>query len=217
MVHKNSRLEKYLFVGAHPDDIELGAGGTLAKALANGIECHSAVLSDFKNLSAKGQGVTNSQVGEESIAAQLQLGMKRKDIYFYSFPVRNFEDSRQDILQVLIDNFQGNQYTRIFIPNTLDIHQDHKVVATEAIRAFKFSSLFGYELPWNNVDSNINFYNILEQSQVNLKVNSLKLFISQKNRFYFAEDKIMTIMKFRGLQVGAEAAEAFEVIRYVAT
>jgi LmbE family N-acetylglucosaminyl deacetylase len=217
MVHKNSGLEKYLFVGAHPDDIELGAGGTLAKALANGIECHSAVFSDFKNLSAKGQGVTNSQVGEESIAAQLQLGMKRKDIYFYSFPVRNFEDSRQDILQVLIDNFQGNQYTHIFIPNTLDIHQDHKVVATEAIRAFKFSSLFGYELPWNNVHSNINFYNILEQSQVNLKVNSLKLFISQKNRFYFAEDKIMTIMKFRGLQIGAEAAEAFEVIRYVAT
>jgi LmbE family N-acetylglucosaminyl deacetylase len=143
--------------------------------------------------------------------------MKIEDIHFYSFPVRNFENYRQDILQILIDNFQINQYTHIFIPNSLDIHQDHKVVSNEAIRAFKFSSIFGYELPWNNVDSNINFYNILEKSHVDLKIESLKFFISQTNRFYFADDKIASIIKFRGLQVGVDAAEAFEVIRYVAT
>jgi LmbE family N-acetylglucosaminyl deacetylase len=213
----NPKIKKFLFVGAHPDDIELGAGGSLAKALANDIECHSAVFSDFKNLPTNGEGVTNSQVREESIAAQLHLGMKIEDIHFYSFPVRNFENYRQDILQILIDNFQRNRYTHIFIPNSLDIHQDHKVVSNEAIRAFKFSSIFGYELPWNNVDSNINFYNILEKSHVDLKIESLKFFISQTNRFYFAGDKIASIIKFRGLQVGVDAAEAFEVIRYVAT
>lgn len=215
MIRTETILDKYLFVGAHPDDIELGAGGTLAKAVANGIECHSVIFSDFKSSSPSGEDVINPKVSEESIAAQLLLGMKIENIYFYSFPVRNFENHRQIILQILIDDFQDNKYTHVFIPNTLDIHQDHSVVSTESIRAFKFGSLFGYELPWNNLESKINFFNILQESQVKLKINALKLFKSQQNRFYFTEDNLTSVMKFRGLQVGAEAAEAFEVIRYV--
>jgi LmbE family N-acetylglucosaminyl deacetylase len=217
MIDKSTKSEKYLFLGAHPDDIELGAGGTLAKSLANRIECHTAIFSDFQNLTAAGGNSHDSQVFQESIAAQLLLGMAQEDIHFYSFSVRSFENFRQEILQILIDKFLKNQYTHVFIPNTLDIHQDHKVISNEAIRAFKFCSVLGYELPWNNIESKVNLYNILNESHVTLKLSCLKMFKSQKDRFYFAEEKLTSIIKFRGLQIGAEAAEAFEVIRYVAS
>jgi LmbE family N-acetylglucosaminyl deacetylase len=217
MNDKTTKSEKYLFLGAHPDDIELGAGGTLAKSLANRIECHTAVFSDFQSLTPAASNSHNSQVCQESIAAQLVLGMAQEDVHFYSFPVRTFENFRQEILQILIDKFLKNQYTHVFIPNTLDIHQDHKIVSNEAIRAFKFCSVLGYELPWNNIESKVNYYNVLNESHVALKLNSLKMFSSQKNRFYFSEEKLTSVIKFRGLQIGAESAEAFEVIRYVAS
>ena len=217
MSDKSINSDKYLFLGAHPDDIELGAGGTLAKALAHRIECHTAIFSDFSNSTSAVNNPHNSQVCQESIAAQLVLGMAQEDIQFYSFPVRTFEDFRQEILQTLIDKFLKNNYTHVFVPNTLDIHQDHKVVSNEAIRAFKFCSVLGYELPWNNIESKVNFYNILNDSDVALKLSSLKMFNSQKDRFYFTEEKLTSVIKFRGLQIGAESAEAFEVIRYVAS
>jgi LmbE family N-acetylglucosaminyl deacetylase len=213
MKNQDLKVEKYLFLGAHPDDIELGAGASMAKAIEDGIECHSVIFSDFKNLLS--DKITDSQVCEESIAAQMVLGMSRSDIHFHSFPVRRFDEFRQEILQILIDKSQENHYSHIFIPSTLDIHQDHKVVCNEAIRAFKFNSLLGYELPWNNVTSKINFYNRIENSHLDLKIRSLGEFASQKNRFYFSTDAIAAVVKFRGLQIGVEHAEGFEIIRYV--
>jgi LmbE family N-acetylglucosaminyl deacetylase len=213
MKDKDMKLEKYLFLGAHPDDIELGAGASLAKAIENGISCHSVIFADFRNLLSDKKA--DSEVWEESISAQLILGMSKSDITFHSFPVRRFDEFRQEILQILIDISQENHYSHIFIPNTLDIHQDHKVVSNEAIRAFKFNSLLGYELPWNNIESKINYYNKLEKSHLELKIRSLGEFSSQKERFYFSKTTISSIAKFRGLQIGVENAEGFEVIRYV--
>ena len=213
MRSKEIKLEKYLFLGAHPDDIELGAGASMAKALEIGIECHSVIFSDFKNLQS--DKITESQICDESIAAQSILGMSKRNIHFHNFPVRRFEEFRQEILQILIDISHENNYSHIFIPNTLDIHQDHKVVSREAVRAFKFTSILGYELPWNNIESRNNFYNILEKSHLELKIRSLREFASQRDRFYFSETTISSIVKFRGLQIGVENAEGFELIRYV--
>ena len=36
------------------------------------------------------------------------------------------------------------------IPSESDVHQDHQTIYNESIRAFKFSSILGYEMPWNN-------------------------------------------------------------------
>jgi LmbE family N-acetylglucosaminyl deacetylase len=115
----------------------------------------------------------------------------------------------------MIDNYVNEKFDCVFLPSTFDIHQDHIVVAKEAIRAFKFTTLLGYELPWNNLKSEMNYFNILDSDYVELKLEALAQFESQRNRFYFDRDAIKAAMRFRGLQVGANYSEAFEIIRCV--
>jgi LmbE family N-acetylglucosaminyl deacetylase len=203
---------KYLFIGAHPDDIEFGAGATIAKAISLGIDCHTLVLSDCQETLGSSGGAGLSLI-EESTNALSELGVPAKNMSWYQFPVRRFTESRQDILSLLIEDFRGRGWDRVYIPNMDDIHQDHSVVNIEAVRAFKFTTVLGYELPWNNLKLNVSTFNLVSEVEVQKKVSAIKKFVSQTNRFYASEDKIRTVLRFRGLQVNSEHAEAFETIR----
>ena len=205
---------KCLFIGAHPDDIEFGAGATIAKAISLGVDCHTLVLSDCQETLGS-SGNTKLSLIEESTNALSELGVPTKNMNWYQFPVRRFTESRQDILSLFIQDFRDRGWDRVYIPNMDDIHQDHSVVSTEAIRAFKFTTVLGYELPWNNLKSNISSFNLVSELEVQKKVSAIKKFTSQRNRFYASEDKVRTILRFRGLQVNFEYAEAFETIRYI--
>jgi LmbE family N-acetylglucosaminyl deacetylase len=207
-------VEKYLFVGAHPDDIEFGAGATLAKAVEAGIECHTIVFSNCAeslNIVEKNENLLIS----ESQQALKILGVNPANMHWFNHKVRNFGLSRQEILQTLIDQFISGGWDRIFIPNTKDIHQDHAVISQECARAFKFSTLLGYELPWNNYESQATFYNVLAETSVSRKLEALEQFASQRNRFYASSKSIKSVLQFRGLQVQCDFAEAFQVIRMI--
>ncbi len=207
-------MKKYLFVGAHPDDIEFGAGATLAKSVMTNVECHAIVFSNCHE--SLDSGTTDKKtLVIESQKALLKLGLKDHQIRFLDFPVRNFPESRQDILQVLFDVNREHSFDRVFAPCTYDIHQDHQVIAIETLRAFKFSTVLGYELPWNNLESKLQFFNGVNDNQVQLKREALSEFNSQKGRFYSGPDKVETILKFRGLQANLDFAEAFEVLRWI--
>jgi hypothetical protein len=207
-------MEKHLFVGAHPDDIEFGCGGTIAKAITEGIDCHTLVFSDCHetlqetNLSAK-------SIVNESIEALRSLGISVENMNWYNFPVRKFEMYKTEILDILVQDFRELNWTKIYIPNRFDVHQDHSVITEECMRALKFASIYGYELPWNNFESNINVYNILNDDQVLSKIEAIRKFKSQKTRFYSLDTKIRAVVSFRGLQVNAEFAEGFESIRLI--
>lgn len=203
---------KFLFLGAHPDDIELGAGGTIAKARRLQIECESLILSDCRQ-NLIGESVTQDQLIKETISAHKVLGVSENSISFFDFPVRNFNSFRQDILQVLIEKSKNMIWDKIFIPNSTDIHQDHQVLSVEARRAFKTQSLLGYELPWNNIESKINIFNSLSIEDVTLKIQALSEFKSQQNREYMKPDAIRSILGFRGVQIKEEYCEGFEAIR----
>jgi hypothetical protein len=75
--------------------------------------------------------------------------------------------------------------------------------------------VLGYELPWNNLESKLQFFNGVNDNQVQLKREALSEFNSQKGRFYSGPDKVETILKFRGLQANLDFAEAFEVLRWI--
>ena len=143
------------------------------------------------------------------------LGVEQKFVKILDFPVRNFGQFRQEILQVLIDINKHEVWEKIFLPSSQDIHQDHQVLATEAIRAFKTHSLFGYELPWNNIESRINSYNTLSKEEVKLKINALAQFNSQRHRFYMNPELIESSLRFRGMQILRDYCESFELIRLI--
>ena len=101
------------------------------------------------------------------------------------------------------------------MPSSFDIHQDHKVLQVEAIRAFKFATILGYELPWNNLESKMSYYNVISNEDLQLKKTAISEFYSQSDRFYAKRDRVEVTLKFRGLQINKEYAEAFEVIRWI--
>jgi hypothetical protein len=92
------------------------------------------------------------------------------------------------------------------------------VVAKEMVRAFKnSSSIISYELPWNHTEFDNQLFIKLAGRQIDRKVELLSCYRSQVRleRPYFSSDFIHGWARMRGGQVGAEYAEAFEVIRWI--
>nr|HPI00368.1 hypothetical protein [Chitinophagaceae bacterium] len=82
-------------------------------------------------------------------------------------------------------------------------------------RAFKNHTLLGYELIWNNLTFNTQCFIKLEKKHIESKINALKEYKSQGFRDYLSAEFIHSLAKARGVQIGAEYAEAFEVIRLI--
>ena len=93
-----------------------------------------------------------------------------------------------------------------------------RIVATEMVRAFKSSaSIISYELPWNNVTFHTQYFEKLTKEQIESKIEILDCYQSQvlKNRNYFNKEFIFGLAKTRAVQVNADYAESFEVIRWI--
>ena len=103
----------------------------------------------------------------------------------------------------------------VFLPCSQDIHQDHHVIYQEGIRAFKYSSIFGYELPQNTFAFNHVGFIGLNNNIIKRKISAMLNYESQKFRDYSSENFIRSLAIIRGLQCGKEYAEAFEVIRLI--
>jgi len=101
----------------------------------------------------------------------------------------------------------------VFIPSLNDLHQDHKVIAEEGVRAFKNSSLLSYELLWNIISFHNTCFFELTLNQVEKKIKAIQEYKSQTFRGYSDPDFIKAQLKVRGVQVGLEYAEVFEVVR----
>jgi LmbE family N-acetylglucosaminyl deacetylase len=101
------------------------------------------------------------------------------------------------------------------MPSLKDIHQDHNVIANEGLRAFKFSSILAYEMPWNNLTFDTSSFVILEERHIQKKVDALKEYKSQSHRAYCNEEFIRSLARTRGVQINAKYAETFEVVRWI--
>ena len=200
-----------LVLAPHTDDGELGAGGYIHQSIESGArviyvafsDCKDSIPDDFKK----------DALFKECEKATKILGIQ--DVRIFDFPVRRFSEKRQKILDNLIELRNELNPDEILTPSTFDIHQDHHVVTTEAIRAFKHRTILGYELPWNCLEFKSNFFVELSLKNLNAKITSLSKYESQKNRIYFSKGYFSEYAKFRGSLVDLEYAEVFEVIRKV--
>ena len=103
----------------------------------------------------------------------------------------------------------------VFLPAASDVHQDHHVVHQEGLRAFKNTTLAGYELPWNNYSFSTNFFIKLSEEDVAKKIDALKHYKSQSHRPYMKEEFVRSLATIRGVQCGNKFAEAFEIYRLI--
>lgn len=206
-------FKKVLVLSPHTDDGELGCGGSIRKLLNQGSEIYYIAFSAAEKSVPK--GLPKDILRKEVQKATSTLGIKQENLFVLNYEVREFPHNRQAILEDLIRFRNDIKPDLVLLPSLNDIHQDHSTIAREGVRAFKNTTILGYELPWNNLTINTTCFIKLREREVKVKAKALKCYESQKDRDYFNEEFIFGLAKTRGIQIGHEYAEIFEVIRYV--
>ncbi len=206
-------IQRILVLAPHTDDGEFGCGGSISKFVSEGKDVFYAAFSACKQ-SVLPQFPEDILISEVKEATQI-LGIKPANLILFDYDVRTFGFRRQDILDDLIRLRDSIKPDLIFMPTLTDVHQDHRTIAEEALRAFKFNSILSYELPWNNYSFTTSSFVHLEEEHIQIKVNALKAYQSQAHRSYSDEDFIRSLGRTRGVQIGIKYAEAFELVRWI--
>ncbi len=207
---------KVLFLSPHTDDVELGAGGMLARFLEASYEIFWVVFSTAED--SLPHNLPKDTLKQEFLNVVKSLNLSRDNYRIFNFKVRRLHEHRQEVLEELVKIRNEFKPDLVVGPSLHDHHQDHQVVAREMIRAFKnTASIISYELPWNHVSFDAQLFIKLKKRHIQKKIDLLKNYKSQLmlNRPYFNEEFILGWAKMRGVQVKTEFAEAFEVIRWI--
>jgi N-acetylglucosamine malate deacetylase 1 len=202
-----------LVLAPHTDDAEFGCGATIAKLIDEGAQVYLAAFSACEQ--SVNKKFPSDILVEELKRATKILGVKEENLILLDFQVRIFNEKRQQILEEMIALREKINPDLVFMPSLNDIHQDHNVIANEGLRAFKFSSILAYEMPWNNLTFNTSGFVILEEKHITNKVNALAAYKSQAHRPYSNEEFIRSLARTRGVQINAKYAETFEVVRWI--
>ena len=198
-----------LVLAPHTDDGELGCGATIAKYIEQQAQVsYVAFSSCAESLPAHLPADTLSR---ECTTATRSLGIT--NLRLFDFPVRHMPAQRQEILEEMVRLNQELRPDLVFIPARYDTHQDHQVIHTEGLRAFKYCSILGYDLPWNNHTFSPVLFEKLEEPHLQAKQKALEHYHSQKHRPYMDPSFIRALAVVRGVQCQAPLAEGFEVYR----
>ena len=206
------RNTEILVLAPHTDDGELGAGGAINKWVTAGNVVHYVAFSACETVQPPTR--RPAVLRSECVSATTALGIASDRCRVLDFEVRRFSRDRQEILDAMVKLNKELRPSLVVAPSLNDTHQDHAVIASEARRALKGTSILGYELPWNNFRFEYTAFAVLERSNVLAKCDSLAEYHSQSERAYMSRDYQEALLKSRGLQVGAEFAECFEVVRW---
>lgn len=197
--------EVALALGAHPDDIELGCGGTIAKARQTGIRVHSVVLSRCEDEAPPNRKGLRS---DEFLQSAKLLGAIPE---VFEIPNRAFPEHRREIMTLLEDLQERLKPDLVFIPFLEDPHQDHSTAGHAAVRTFRRrETILQYEILRYGSHSFTPslFVDISETLQD--KVRALKVYKTQlRTRAYFDEESFRSLARTRGAQSGYEYAEGF--------
>ncbi len=202
-----------LVLAPHTDDGEFGCGGTIAKLIRMGIQVDYVAFSAAEE--SVPAGFPKDILRYEVVKATAELGLPENHVRVLYYPVRRFPQFRQDILEDIIKLKKELDPGIVMCPSRFDIHQDHRVIADEAVRAFKDRTILGYEMPWNNLSITTSCFSVLEEQDIERKNAALQCYMSQGSRDYINPEFIYGLARVRGAQIGVHFAEAFEVVRVV--
>lgn len=199
---------KVLFLGAHPDDVELGCGALLAH-IAGQAEVLCVTLSDNQ----KNPALRN--VVDEHYRSMAELGVTREQIVLGSFETRYFPRDRQEILEFLYDLNRKHKPEVVFVHSQSDIHQDHGVATMEAMRAFRGTTVLGFDVLRSSYGFFPQFLVEVTEGDVEKKVRALQQYATYCDKYYFDPDVIRSTLVRQGALAERPFAEGFDAIRIV--
>lgn len=195
---------RVLALGAHSDDVEIGAGGTLLRLLAERphVEVRWVVLS--------GRGTAREAEARAGAAAFL-AGAARADVDVEEFRDGFFPFEGAAVKAYFAERLQTFAPHLALAHARHDAHQDHRLVAALAWQTFRGATIAEYEIPkWDGDLVRPNAYVRLDAATAQRKVALLlEHFPTQRAKPWFTADTFRGLMRLRGVEAAALFAEAF--------
>jgi LmbE family N-acetylglucosaminyl deacetylase len=189
-------------LGAHPDDIEIAAGGLLMSldAANPGMRVHYVLLS----------GSPDRHAEARSAAA---VFLPHAEI---TFMLENLPDGRLpahwgEVKEHLHRAAEVFQPDLVLCPSVDDAHQDHRLLGELVPTVFRNALALQYEIPkWDGDLGRPNVYVPLTDDIARRKVELLhSSFPSQKDRSWWDDEVFLGLARLRGMECRARYAEAF--------
>jgi LmbE family N-acetylglucosaminyl deacetylase len=191
-----------LAIGAHPDDIEIGAGGTLLSLAESrpGMSARYLVLTG-----------TEERHSEARNAATMFFPDADLTVEQHQLPEGRLPASWDRVKDVLEGVARDCVPDIIFAPSSDDAHQDHRIIGEIVPTAFRNQLILSYEIPkWDGDLGRPSVLFPLTSDVAHRKVELLhKCFPSQSGRDWWDDEVFLGLARLRGMECRAPYAEAF--------
>ncbi|MDQ0377664.1 PIG-L deacetylase family protein [Amycolatopsis thermophila] len=199
------RLERIVVLGAHCDDIPIGAGGTLLRMSRPGLRVDALVLS----------GGGSEREDEERAALAAFCPGADLDVTVLKMPDGRLPAHWGEAKNALEELRSRTDPDLILAPRTDDAHQDHRGLAKLVPTAFRGHLTLGYEIvKWDGDLTTPSAYVPLSGELAEKKVELLQRhYPSQRHRPWYDREAFLGLARVRGIECQARYAEAFHVTK----
>jgi len=196
-----------LFIGCHPDDVEIGCGGVIHK-LKNKVPIYIITLS--KN----SKNPNNKNLVKEHLESLKTLGVKKQNIILGDFITREFSYSRQEILDFLVSEGKKINPTCIFT-HSADLHQDHQICHQETLRAFRNKSILEFFISRSMHNPKPSLFIEINKKNLDAKIKALSKFKTYQGKNYITSEVISSLCTSWGIKAEIPICEAFNPISVI--
>jgi LmbE family N-acetylglucosaminyl deacetylase len=191
-----------LAIGAHPDDIEIGAGGTLL-SLA---DSHAGLRAYYLVLTGTAERQLEARDAAREFLPGADLTVELRDLPEGRLP--GVWSEVKDTIEEVTTSFSPDL---VLAPQSADAHQDHRIIAEIVPTVFRDQLYLGYEVPKSDGDFiRLSTYVPLSAATAQRKVQLLhKCFPSQMSRHWWDDEVFLGLARLRGMECRALYAEAF--------
>ena len=198
---------RILAISPHPDDFEIGCGGTLLKYAQQGADITALILTDGSL-----GGATETRRAEQEASAEI-IGIRQ--VIWGDFKDADLPGDRE-VIDTIEEILREMRPTFLFVPFGQDTHQDHRKVSNAALSATRYSrNVLFYECP-----TSVNYHPTIFVdigAEFEDKIAALESHRSQVERTHIEGLPITEIARsmahFRGTQSRVRQAEGFQAVR----
>jgi LmbE family N-acetylglucosaminyl deacetylase len=191
-----------LALGAHPDDIEIAAGGTLLTLAQRhrGLHVSYVLMTGTRERQEEARAAARAFTPGADLAVEL-----------YDLPEGRLPAVYGQVKEVLEGVARSVRPDVILAPSAGDAHQDHRTVGELVPTAFRDQVYLAYEIPkWDGDLTRPNTYFPLTDDIAGRKVELLdKCYPSQRGRDWWGEETFLALARLRGMECRSRYAEAF--------
>jgi LmbE family N-acetylglucosaminyl deacetylase len=189
-----------LAIGAHPDDIEIGAGGLLLGLAGSGLRARYVVLTGTAERHQEARHAARSFLPDADLTVDV-----------FDLPEGRLPAVWDRVKEILEEVARSGSPHVVLAPSPCDAHQDHRTIGEIVPTVFRDQLYLAYEIPkWDGDIGRPSTYVPLPAHIMQLKVELLhKCFPSQRSRDWWDEEVFLGLARLRGMECRARYAEAF--------